>query len=491
MTAMLWEARAARSLANKSVAAAARAGLTTARRPGPGPRADAEGACVVDVVRTQFTGVSQLTILGPARPPPWLGEVIPAVGAPVVLLRRPRSPARSGGNQTGSGAAPPASQRVRTHNAYSDAVLILTKGTMGSAVDRSLGALPRLPRQRVVVWLPHALRDSKDLRALLTAVVQAAWRRRLLRLLVVVSEEGTGPVATSKCAVYTLRPYPSVCRRKTATLPLECSWTASMTSPAPECLGSRSVFTEPRLLDLRGCRLQVAISIEGPFAMFSKRRGAQGLTGELLNAWARYGNFSVSVTDKASRVTRYQSGIAGGALGIVGDIVVGRKDLAIGAFLLTPDRHEAVAHAQSYSNIHYEYAVPTGLAPVSSLLNLFNELDADLWVLVNLAVVVVAAATRALWRRRSSRREEPEGDQEVRGDQGDDAVPSLVAALAILAAVMVDVPVPARWRNEQGSPLRVVLTSWILFCLVLRTAYEIRSSSFTEVGQTHPWTVRI
>ncbi len=114
--------------------------------------------------------------------------------------------------------------------------------------------------------------------------------------------------------------------------------------------------------------------------------------------------------------------------------------------------------------MHYEYAVPTGLAPTTSLLTLFNELDAELWVYVNLAVVVVAAASRALWRR---------GARLERAEDADASTPSMVAALTILAATMVGVPAPLRWRRKQASSLRIVLTSWILFCLVLSTAYEV------------------
>ncbi|XP_052131705.1 uncharacterized protein LOC127751740 [Frankliniella occidentalis] len=200
--------------------------------------------------------------------------------------------------------------------------------------------------------------------------------------------------------------------------------------------------------------------------MYSSRRGkANGIAGDLLNEWARYGNFSVSVTDKASRVTRYQNSISGGALGIVGDIVAARKDMAVGAFLLTPDRHDAVAYARSVTNLYYEYAVPTGLAPSTSLVNLFNELEADVWVYVNIALVVVAAVVRVLWRH-SSRLQRADGAED------EESVPSLVGALTVLAAAMVEVPAPARWRREPGSPLRIMLTCWILFCLVLNTAYE-------------------
>ncbi|KAE8737589.1 hypothetical protein FOCC_FOCC016941, partial [Frankliniella occidentalis] len=386
-----------------------------------------QGACMVDVARSQFSGVTQLSVLGPLPLPTWLGEIIDAIGVPVVLLRRPHGPGFHA-NQSTLASWP----RLRTHNAHSDAVLVLTKGTVGGGMDRSLAVLPpRQPRQRVVVLLPHALRDSKELRALLTAVAQAAWRRRLLRLLVIVSEEAGD---STKCAVglragkervcgctaqaYTMRPYPAVCRHMPASLLLECSWTSTASSPAPGCLSGGSVFTEPRLLDLRGCRFHAAVSVESPFAMYSSRRGkANGIAGDLLNEWARYGNFSVSVTDKASR------------------------------------------------NLYYEYAVPTGLAPSTSLVNLFNELEADVWVYVNIALVVVAAVVRVLWRH-SSRLQRADGAED------EESVPSLVGALTVLAAAMVEVPAPARWRREPGSPLRIMLTCWILFCLVLNTAYE-------------------
>ncbi|KAJ1528176.1 hypothetical protein ONE63_008088 [Megalurothrips usitatus] len=231
------------------------------------------------------------------------------------------------------------------------------------------------------------------------------------------------------------KPYPEVCRRKPApavAVP-QLEWNAGHLAEQPGAPGAspqdpRPLFRALRHLDMLGCTLQVGVSVENPFARSHKRKGLGGVAGLALNEWAAYGNFTMQAFTSPTR----------------------------------------------QANLHYEWAVPAGLVHKAGLTNLFNELEADVWLCVLAALLLMAAALRVTGGCAAavSIRAAPAG--------------SIACLLAVLASAMLGVPASSRWRRTLGSPVRVVFVSWILFVLVLTVAYQsMLLSRLTTSVQDH------
>ncbi|XP_059223287.1 uncharacterized protein LOC106085013 [Stomoxys calcitrans] len=234
-------------------------------------------------------------------------------------------------------------------------------------------------------------------------------------------------------------------------------------------------FYPSKVMNLHGCPLTIVTWNYPPYIFVDRDESTgkllalRGLEGSLITLMAERMNFTIETkTPKQRKLgTVYDNGTVTGAMGMVAKR---EANITIFAYIYTAARSEAMLASESYATIPYVLAIPNGrpLTPFERLVKPFHYI---IWICLSCTLfiaVVFIYMLRFIGKTRI-----------INLVQGDRNQTPLTNLLSILYGISVHNNIP------YGNFARFLFNSWVLYNLVLRSAYNGELFKMLHDGTTH------
>uniref|UniRef100_A0A454A0P2 Ionotropic glutamate receptor L-glutamate and glycine-binding domain-containing protein n=1 Tax=Stomoxys calcitrans TaxID=35570 RepID=A0A454A0P2_STOCA len=234
-------------------------------------------------------------------------------------------------------------------------------------------------------------------------------------------------------------------------------------------------FYPSKVINMHGCPLTIVTWNFPPYIFVDRDESTgkllalRGLEGSLITLMAERMNFTIEIkTPKQLNIGEvFENGTVTGALGMVANR---EANITIFSYVYTAARSEAMLASESYTTIPYVLAIAKGrpLTPFERLVKPFHYI---IWICYSSTLfiaVVFIYMLRFIGKTRI-----------INLVQGDHNQTPLTYLLSILYGISIHNNIP------YGNFARFLFNSWVLYNLVLRSAYNGELFKMLHDGTTH------
>jgi hypothetical protein len=256
-------------------------------------------------------------------------------------------------------------------------------------------------------------------------------------------------------------------------LPFESSKSCGNTQPQiinsfREGKFENELIFPPKVKNLNGCPLRVSTFEDEDVVMRKQSGEFEGYLAELLKALAQQLNFSPAISFLTHEFPYGMIYDNGSATGSLGDIFYNRSDLALGDFFLKSSRTKHLDASVPYQVMALVWLIPPGriFSPLEKLLQPFDGL---VWIFIAIILFVGIFVILIInwWLKQFK--------PFVFGQNVNK--PLLNMIIAILGAQQQILP--------KRNFARFILMIFLIFCLVIRNAYQGALYQFLQSDGTH------
>lgn len=227
-------------------------------------------------------------------------------------------------------------------------------------------------------------------------------------------------------------------------------------------------FFPQKVKNFYKCPLKVALFEYPPYILMGNRTSIAGTDGLILQELSNQMNFKIDIqlADKELWGSLEANGSSTGAI----EMITSRKvHFSIGFYVTTPLRNEFMKSSYTYTVVNLVWIVPPGRA-FTAFEKLFKPFDFSTWTFV-LAIFVSSAVVIIVLRFSSSKAR--------RLFYGEHNQTAFINMMAIYFG-LPNLKVPAK------KFARMLLMTFILYCLVIRSAYQSGLFKFLQMASFKP-----
>jgi hypothetical protein len=227
----------------------------------------------------------------------------------------------------------------------------------------------------------------------------------------------------------------------------------------------KDVYFPDKLSDLHKCPIKVVIFDSAPFMILNNQSEPGGIDGTILNFLADALNFTAQIIVADKKGFLFENGSADGAIKMLMDE---KAELSIGYFSTSLVMNQYLAGSYFYWTSRQKWIVPPG-KPFSPFEKLFKPFQYNVWTAISITFIIIFTVILVL-------KFFPKYARTFLYGKGQSAGVN-VMSIAFLGSIH---------RTPKRNFARFTLMIFMIYSLIIRTAYEGSLYKFLSKSYRHP-----